>query len=651
MSKKKQKNCQGIFRMNPKGFGFVIPEDPIAFPQDIFIPKHLTAGAIDGDIVIVDASPSSKTDKGPEGFVISIVQRGRSKLGGIVTSIHKSTALIFTPLLGQERYIHAKIPEGISLQNGDRVIVKVLEWDDEYEELKAEIISVLGSIADPSIDVFAAAEEFCIPREFSQKALEEARIFGSQVSATDKKNRVNLTKTPCITIDPTTAKDFDDALSLIQDDKGHYHLGVHIADVSHYVRPGTALDTEAKERANSTYFPGSCLPMLPEELSNHLCSLKPEVIRLCISVFMTFDAEGTLLQHDIKRSFIKSAKRFTYEEAKLVLDGKKKSSFLPMLTLMKDLACHLKRKRSERGCVDFALPEVVLNIDPDGNPTSYHIVEYDITHQLVEEFMLKANEVVAKAIDIQGLPLIFRVHEAPAQENKKTFLTLARALGFTIGENPTPQEIQKLFTDASQTPFAQQLSVAFIRSMKLACYSADNIGHFGLSLENYCHFTSPIRRYPDLLIHRLLFEDPPELTELQSLAQHCSDKERNSFKAEQNVKTLKKLRLLQRWYQQDPERIYTCTITKIRPFSLVFELSPLAVEGSLHVSEIGNDYFIYEPQKNVFLGRRTHQRLGLGDTLFMRITYIDFVWQEVTWQRVEDVNDPPKKPSKKKKRR
>ena len=378
--------------------------------------------------------------------------------------------------------------------------------------------------------------------------------------------------------------------------------------------------------------------MLPEELSNNLCSLKEKVVRLCISVLMTFSKTGKLINYEIKRSFIKSAKRFTYEDAMLVLDGKKKSKFKPLIELMVELCHLLKKHRSGRGTIDFSLPEVVLNMAKTGEPLSYHIVEYDITHQLVEEFMLKANEVVATSLNKKGFPLIFRIHEEPASESRDDFFMLARSLGFSVPPKPEAKDIQKLFEEAKATPYAQRLSIAFIRSMKLASYSSDNIGHYGLALEDYCHFTSPIRRYPDLIIQRLLFDEHDTSKNLQSIADGCSAKERVSFKAEQSVKTLKKIRLLKSWHEEDPVRIYDCQITKIKPFGVHFELVPLGIEGFLHVSEIEGDYFIHEPDKNAFVGRKTNVRLCIGDVLKMQISSIDLILLEVKWEQVLSEN-------------
>lgn len=622
----------GTLHVHARGFGFVTPTPGSS--EDIFIPKNYIGSAIDGDTVEIEVCPSSKKDKGPEGKVLQIVERGRSHLGGVVYLVRDKHTLIYSPLLGTEKPLTALSVKPFHLKVGDRVLAKVVDWGDKNKPTLCEISKVLGSIEDASIDVPAAIEEFRLSHAFPEEVEAEALLLGSKITASQCKGRLDLTKEEIFTIDPTTAKDFDDALHVEQDEKGCYHLGVHIADVAHYVIPGSALDSEAEKRANSTYFPGACIPMLPETLSNHLCSLKPKVRRLCISVLMTFSPEGDLLSHAIRRSVIKSVKRFTYEEAKQVLEGHKKSPHKASLEKMVELCLLLKQKRRERGSVDFGLPEMVLALDDKGQPYSYHVVEYDITHQLVEEYMLKANEVVAKELVDRGLTPIFRVHEEPAAENKEDFFSLARMLGFCLPPLPTAKDVQALFASAKDTPFAQTLAVSFIRSMKLAQYSCENIGHFGLSLEYYSHFTSPIRRYPDLIIQRLLFAEEMEGKDLQKVAEACSMKERISFKAEQSVKSLKKLRLLETWHREDPQRIYPCLITKIKSFGLYFELPLVGVEGFLHVSDLPSDYFVYESARNSLYGTKTHRRFCVGDAISTKLLRLDLIFQETSWQLV-----------------
>lgn len=622
----------GLLRTHHKGFGFVIPDRTSQYPDDIFIPKHLINGAVDGDRVEVEINPESNWEKGPEGKIITILSRGRAHLAGTIRHVTSHGDLMaYVPLLGVSKKVLVQPSTEFALRAGDRIIMKVIEWGDEKNPTICECSHYLGHIQDPSCDVPAALEEFDLRGSFPKAVIDQAKTFGSKVPAKDLKTRVDLSQLECFTIDPDTAKDFDDALSLLQDDKGYYILTVHIADVAHYVKAGTPLDQEAVLRSNSTYFPGTCIPMLPEALSNQLCSLRPDEIRLTVSVRMEFDPTGTLCHHQIQRAYIKSQRRFTYGEAKQVLDGQLKSPHAASLKKMVDLCLLLKQKRHERGSIDFSLPETVVEIDPHGMPTGLKKIEYDITHQLVEEFMLKANEVVAKELSLRGKNLIFRVHEEPSKENFSDFYAFARSLGFTLPTNPTQADLQTLFHAAKETPFIQQLSVAFIRSMKLAQYSPDNMGHFGLALEHYCHFTSPIRRYSDLIIQRLLFdEEPPEIN-LSQIALKCSEHERVSFKAESSVKVLKKLRLLSRYLSEDPTTLYEAVITRIKPFGLYFELVDLALEGFLHISELEDDYFHFDARKGTLCGKSSGIVHALGNRIQVMVTQIDLIVQESRW--------------------
>lgn len=636
LKKSKDEVITGTLRVHHKGFGFLIPDNASSFSQDVFIPKHLTDNAVDGDRVEVILNPENFGEKGPEGKVLSVLQRAHKHLAGTIT--HVSTtgeASAYVPLLGTSKPVI--IPssfdnEGLAV--GDRVVLKVLQWGKQQDPTTAEISHVIGHISNPSVDIEAAVEEFDLHSLFTKAAITQAKAFKKKIPAKDLKKRTDLTDLECFTIDPDTAKDFDDALSLTKDRKGVYHLGVHIADAAHYVKPGTALDKEAILRCNSTYFPGTCIPMLPEELSNELCSLKPHVDRLTISVMMDFDKKGTLIKHEIIRSVIHSKKRFTYGEAKEVLDGKKKSPHKKALKLMVDLCHHLKQKRYERGSIDFSLPEMVIQVDEEGCPTGIKKVEYDITHQLVEEFMLKANEVVATELTGRGKSLLYRVHEAPLEENFKDFVSFAHSLGFKLSTKPTLEELRHLFETAKNTPFISQLSIAFIRSMKLAQYSPENVGHYGLSLEYYCHFTSPIRRYSDLITERLLFDEEPEELDLRAIAERCSEQERLSFKAEMSVKTLKKLRLLDSYFKNDPHREFVAVVTKVKPFGVHFELNDLMLEGFLHISELENDYFTYDAQRNMLIGTRTGKTHRLGETLTVQLVSVDLILLESRWALV-----------------
>jgi ribonuclease R len=613
-----------------------VPDDKKLCPDDVFIPKHLTNQAVDGDIVEVAVNfESRKPDKGPEGEILSIVQRAHTHVAGIIDHIEEGRIMAYVPILGEAKPVLVKDGKTQKLEIGDRCSLKVLEWGDQKHPTTAEIARKIGHIDDPSVDIESAVEEFQLQEKFPKEVVEEAKAFGKQVDKKDLKGRLDLSKSPCFTIDPDTAKDFDDALSIEKNKKGEFFLGVHIADVAHYVRPGSALDKEAITRSNSTYFPGKCVPMLPEELSNNLCSLLQGVIRLTVSVLMHFDKKGTLLSSEVKRSFIKSQKRFTYGEAKRVLEGKKQSPYAKELKEMEELCLLLKKKRAERGSIDFSLPELIIEVDKNGTPTGVKIEEYHITHQMVEEFMLKANEMVATHLDKRGKSQLFRIHEEPDEQNLEEFYSMARSFGFSLPKEPTQQDLQKLFVDAKDSPFSQQLAVAFIRNLKLALYSPQNVGHYGLALEHYCHFTSPIRRYSDLVIQRLLFDEEPKDLNLEQIGESTSAKERTSFRAEMQVKKLKKHRLLKTWMEEDPDFRYLAHVTKIKPFGFFFEVQDLSLEGFLHVSDLQSDYFLYDEKTPKLEGESTGMRYTIGKEILVEPELVDLIHLESKWRIIE----------------
>ena len=318
----------------------------------------------------------------------------------------------------------------------------------------------------------------------------------------------------------------------------------------------------------------------------------------------------------------------------LVLEKKEKSPHAPLLDRMVALCHLLKKKRTERGSIDFSMPDDVIIVDSKGVPIKIERVEYDITHQMIEEFMLKANEIIATHLNDQTKKLIYRVHEEPTAESFKDFYAFARSLGFTIPANPVHKDIQKLFQEAKDSPLLPQLSVSFIRSMRLACYSSENIGHYGLALDYYCHFTSPIRRYTDLIIQRLLFNEIPESSDIDAISTASSERERISFRAESSVVVLKKLRLAGTYFEADPTKVYSAIITKIKPFALFFEVGIFDLEGTFHISEIGNDFYEYNPTKMMFRGSRTGRTFIAGQAVEVRLTQINYILQLTKWELI-----------------
>lgn len=634
-SKKKVESLQGQISVHAKGFAFVsIPNKKI---DDVFIPPPFVRDAFDGDTVEIKLLEKKKvSSKGPEGEVVKVIKRNSSRaVGTIYKLLPKQNALAYVAVFGREKPVLVKKAIGQKFKLGDRLLLKVQKWPKKRgEDIVCKFLSYLGHISEPNIDHIIAATEFGIPHHFSNKVKKDAKAFGKVVRHQDEKGRKNFAKLETFTIDPKTAKDYDDALSVTQDENGKYHLYVHIADVSHYVLPGTALDKEAFERGNSTYFPRNCFPMLPEELSNELCSLKEGVKRLAVTVCMHFDTDGELIDHTFHKSVIKSDKRFTYEEAKEVLDGKKRSKHLDALKRLVSLFHLLKKQKMARGTVDLAVDETVLIIDHNGMPTGVETVHYDITHQVIEECMLKANELVARELRNREFPSIFRTHEEPDKDNLSDFYEYARSLGFTLPPAPEMADVQKLFLEARGTPHEKQLTTSYIRSMKLATYSPSPAPHFGLALEDYTHFTSPIRRYVDLIVHRQLF-DPAYAPNTAKIAKHTSETERKSFKGEMSVLTLKKLRYLKKIINENPREEFNVTVTKVKPFGIFFDIDFLGFEGFSHVSELGNEYFHYQDTPPSFIGDGTRARIFVGKSLKVALKNVDLIFQECDWKILE----------------
>jgi ribonuclease R len=617
---------KGNFFLHSRGFGFVQPHEGSSIMENVFIPRDYILDAITDDVVLIEIS-GGKSPKGYEGKVLKILKRNTKMLIGTVSHINKNDLELFCPVLGKKKSVIMK-KGSQKVEVGDRLEVKVLSWGSNTKPIQTSFSKNLGSIEDASLDIKIAIKEYGIFEAFNKNCKEEAEKWGTRVKKENLKGRIDYTNLTTVTIDPDTAKDFDDALSLEIDKKGHFHLGVHIADVSHYIDIDSALDQEAFKRGNSTYFPGKCIPMIPESLSNGLCSLKPEVIRLSASVMIEFDSNGNQVDYLIQKAFIKSDKRFTYKEALKVLENRKKSPYAPLLNNLKKLALLLKKKRTDRGSIDFALPEGFIHIDKKGNPKHIERIEYDITHQLVEEFMLKANEVVATHLHHQIGRAIFRVHEEPDRENFSALFELTSRLGFSLPKRPEIKDIQSIFTQAKDSPFLPLLSIQFIRSLKLAMYSPDNVGHFGLALENYCHFTSPIRRYTDLVIHRLLFCKQYDGA-LEKTSMNCSETERKSMRAESSVILLKKLRLLELNRKSNPTKVYSAVVTKVFPMRVIFEVEEFFIEGSCHVSELSGDF--YEFQNEALYGSRSGKRFAFGDKIEVKIKEVDLIFLQASW--------------------
>ena len=622
--KKQSKNIEGVLSSHSRGFGFVRPLD--SSHPDIFIPMGKMKDAIDGDTVIVEIL--GKTGKGFEGQIESVKSRLRKELVGLVAdSFPNQDYKMHCPMLGEEKNIILQSYKEKKLELGDRILMTIKKVTPEA--IVCSFSSFVASLDDTSMDTEVAIKEHLIKDSFSNAVMKEVEKFS--ISKEEIKRRTNFTKMETITIDPTTAKDFDDAISIEEVKPAGYRLYVHIADVSFFVSPGTAIDKEAYQRGNSTYFPDKVVPMIPSKLSDDLCSLKEGVDRLTVTVQMDFDIEGNMKEYKISRSVIQSNKRFTYEEAKEILDGKKKSPHENSLRIMQTLCNILKKKRSERGSIELNLPDMQLLFDKNSSPYGVKWHAYDETHQMIEEFMLKANETIATHVINQGNGGIFRVHESPKEDSLEDFFSFVRLLGFRVPPKPTDEDIQAIFLRAQNSPLLEQIAIRYIRSMKLAIYSSDPLGHYGLKLDNYSHFTSPIRRYADLVLHRLLFDEPYEEKYLKEISAYVSDQERKSFKAEASVIKLKKMRLLNKYFDEDPYRVYPATITAIKEQGILFDVDEIGMEGYIPIAKLGKEFYAYNPEKSLIYGKRSGRTFQLGSKLTVELEEIDLVYQSCMW--------------------
>lgn len=612
---------KGKFFLHIKGFGFVQPEDD---HPEVFIPPRKNKNAISGDTVIVRVL--TKSNKGFEGIIDEVVKRERDEFVATVIDDEGKDFLLYSPLIGEDKEIYLP-KENNTFDIGDRLTVKIIDYDDHI--LKAKLLTFLGNISDPSIDVKSAILAHRIKNDFPKEVVAEAKSY--KIDKKDYKGRIDLREVETVTIDPTTAKDFDDAITLSKEKNGNYLLGVHIADVSHFVKKGSKLDQEAFTRANSTYFPTKVVPMLPEELSNNLCSLVEGEDRLTVSVLLEISPTGDVIEKEVAKTVINSDKRFTYDQAYDILSTKKKNKHRELLENMRDL-CHIfKKKRRERGSVELALPDTQVICDEQESPTHIQTHFYDITHQMIEEFMLKANEIIAETLLERNKGGIFRVHDEPDSTNFDNFFAFVRLLGYNIGGNPTAHDIAKLFQRAKDSPHIEQIAIKYIRSQKLAIYSPDNIGHYGLGLENYSHFTSPIRRYSDLVVHRILFGDNYENDELKNVSTRCSENERKSFVAETSVVKLKKYRLLDRFFEKDSEKIYKGVLTNVSPKGITFDIEGMGIDGFIPIRELNDDFYIFEEKRMQLRGRNTGFLYTIGNRLNIQLHAIDLVFCEAEW--------------------
>lgn len=652
----------GRVQFNPKGYAFVIPEPPpemdehaeLAPPRtrDIFIAEEDTGTALPDDKVVVrlyrDRRQRRRQPDLPAGRIIRVLERAHpTVVGTLQQTRHFQYVVPDDPRFIRDVYVKPH-PEA---RVGHKVVVRLADWVNRHVNPEGTIIEVLGPAEAPGVDVLSIIRKYHLPQEFSPHTRAEAERLPETVSAVGRRD---FRDEFIITIDPDDAKDFDDAVHVHELPGGGWRLGVHIADVSHYVAPDSALDREAQARGNSVYLVDRVLPMLPEKLSNNLCSLRPREDRLTMSVLIDFDRHLRVRHAEFVPGIIRSRHRLTYRQAFALLseppprqagDDEKKRLAIE-LHRMWGLARRLRDQRAEQGALMLEFPEVNVRLDAQGRPVAIEKVEYDISHQLIEEFMLAANEAVAKRIARAEVPTIYRIHEEPDVEKLDDFRAYAQSFGFKVGDVTHRSELQKLLEHVHGRPEQYAINLALLRSLKRAMYSVRCAGHYGLAKQYYTHFTSPIRRYADLVVHRILRgvlgldHDTRRysLQQLARIARHISETERIADEAEEESVELKKIEFFQRQLETGKLTAMDAVVCGVRNFGFFVELPDTLVQGLVHVSTLEDDFYRYDELREQLVGKRTGRVIKVGDKLRVRVARVDVFKREIDFRVVRSAS-------------
>jgi len=631
----------GTLQAHPQGFGFVIPDK--AGKSDVYISAKGRLDAMDGDKVVARIAPAAGRKKPAgkrEGMIIRILERAHTKVVGTYELPEPRTGGVGFVTPSNSRLTQDVIisPENAGgARPGSIVSAQIIAYPMRGRPPEGRIIRVIGETGQPGIESELIIEEYELPVEFSPAVLQEASDIPQQVTSAMCRGRRDLRALPTVTIDGEKARDFDDAIS-IEKIKTGYRLWVHIADVAHYVKENTLLDQEAYQRGTSVYLPDRAIPMLPTPLSNGICSLNPDVDRLTLTAEMDISPAGKILTYDIYESVIKSAERMTYTAVREILvdrdpgQRKRYARLLPDFELMDELMEILRAKRTKRGSIDFDLPEPQIVLDLQGRLSDIIRAERNRAHQIVEEFMLAANETVAAHVEEMEVPFIYRIHEEPDEDKITDLVDFLSSLGinFPVEKKLKSSSLQKAINQVKGTPEEVLVNTVVLRSMKQARYSPENVGHFGLAAQSYTHFTSPIRRYPDLIVHRVLKAGlrgalkKPEVIEkldetLPEAATHCSLRERTAMEAERDVVTMLKLDFMKDKLGETFDGI----ITGAAQFGFFVQLTGLFVEGMVHISALAGDYYHYEDKQHCLRGERTKLVYRIGDRVRVRVDKVD----------------------------
>ncbi|MGM9988296.1 MAG: ribonuclease R [Bacillaceae bacterium] len=616
-----------------RGFAFVVPGEG---EPDIFIPPNELNGALHGDIVLARiTSVSSGARK--EGTIVKIIERGTKEMVGTY-SPSKHFGFVVPD---NKRFISdIFIPKNASMGaiEGHKVIVKITQYPEGRRSAEGEVIQILGHKNDPGVDILSVIHKFGLPQAFPVEVMEQAYAVPDEISEEDIGNRRDLRDETIVTIDGADAKDLDDAVTVTKLENGNYKLGVHIADVSYYVKEGSPIDREAADRGTSIYLVDRVIPMIPHRLSNGICSLNPKVNRFTLSCEMEINEHGEVVSHEIFESIIKTTERMTYSDVKKIIEDRDEElleryeALVPMFDEMANLASILRKKRMERGAIDFDFKEAKVVVDEDGHPQDVVMRERSVAERLIEEFMLAANETVAEHFHWLNVPFMYRIHEDPKEEKLERFFEFITNFGYTVkgkANDIHPRALQQILDMVAGQPEEMVISTVLLRSMRQAKYLDESVGHFGLSTDFYTHFTSPIRRYPDLIVHRLirtyLIEGKiDEQTKakwnelLPAIAEHSSNMERRAVDAERETDDMKKAE-----YMLDKiGETYDGIISSVTNFGMFVEL-PNTIEGLIHVQNLTDDYYRYDEAHYAMIGERTGKVFRIGDEITVRVLNVN----------------------------
>ncbi len=640
------KTLRGIFQAHPRGFGFVMVEGE---DEDIFISEDDQNGAMQGDEVDVVLTKTSEAGRRREGKILKIVNRGTQKLVGYYQK-RKSFGFVVpdNERFLQDIFVPAERSKGAV--TGHKVVVELTSYGGNDKKPEGKVVEILGHVNDPGVDILSIVKGHDLPVEFPEKVLNQAERVAQPVSTADMAGRKDIRGWQMVTIDGEDAKDLDDAITLTEKD-GIYTLGVHIADVTNYVQEGSALDKEALKRGTSVYLADRVIPMLPHVLSNGMCSLNAKEDRLALSCIMTIDRNGNVLDHEIAETVVCVDERMTYTSVKKILEEQdpeecaRYEALIPMFERMRELSKILREKRHKRGAIDFDFPEAKMILDAEGTPIEIKAYDRNVATKIIEDFMLLANETVAEDYFWQEIPFVYRIHEAPDEEKMKKLMTFIQNFGYTMhigqGQVIRPKEVQKLLDKIEGTPEEAMLSRLALRSMKQAKYTDENAGHFGLATQYYTHFTSPIRRYPDLQIHRIIKDNLRGRMQegkrehyakiLPEVTLQASTLERRAEEAERETIKLKKVQFMKQFYGEEFDGV----ISGITKWGIYVEL-PNTVEGMVHVMNMKDDHYDYDERTYQMIGERRRKTFKLGQKVRIRVIGCDTISRTIDFEFVNE---------------